>query len=137
MRAFATITVWEQRVQLCTDLIRMPVEDASVEWDEHLSPSLTYCKGHCSYLKMRIRIPAEYGLTSSLALTLGIVWPRIAPSANIMRAPGSRHTKRPVTFAIAQRDARWLSLDPSKKCPTRCSRVSFKSKGKALCGLFG
>jgi hypothetical protein len=33
--------VWELRVQLCADLTRMPVEDASVEWDEHLSPSLT------------------------------------------------------------------------------------------------
>src|ERR1700693_1944887 len=71
---------------------------------------------------MRIRIPAEYGSTSSSALTLGIVWPRIAPSATSC-APGSRHTKPPVTFAIAQRDARWLSLDPSRKCPTRCSMV--------------
>jgi hypothetical protein len=32
------------RVQLCTDLTRMPVEDASVEWDEHLSPSLTIAR---------------------------------------------------------------------------------------------
>lgn len=29
---------WEMRVQLCTDLDRMPVEDASVEWPEDLSP---------------------------------------------------------------------------------------------------
>jgi hypothetical protein len=36
--------VWELRVQLCTDLTRMPVEDASVEWDEHLSPSLTIAR---------------------------------------------------------------------------------------------
>src|SRR5215467_7482284 len=32
--------VWELRVQLCTDLTKMPVEDTSVEWDERLSPSL-------------------------------------------------------------------------------------------------
>ena len=32
--------VWELRVQLCTDLEKMPVEDASVEWTEQLSPSL-------------------------------------------------------------------------------------------------
>ena len=32
--------VWELRIQLCTDLQKMPVEDASVEWPEHLSPSL-------------------------------------------------------------------------------------------------
>jgi hypothetical protein len=36
--------VWELRVQLCTDLAKMPVEDASVEWDEHLSPSLTIAR---------------------------------------------------------------------------------------------
>lgn len=29
---------YELRVQLCTDLEKMPVEDASVEWDEKLSP---------------------------------------------------------------------------------------------------
>ena len=36
--------VWELRVQLCTDLAKMPVEDASVEWDEHLSPALTVAR---------------------------------------------------------------------------------------------
>jgi hypothetical protein len=35
------MAVWELRVQLCTDLMKMPVEDASIEWDERLSPSLT------------------------------------------------------------------------------------------------
>lgn len=29
---------WELRVQLCTDLDRMPIEDASVEWDQGESP---------------------------------------------------------------------------------------------------
>ena len=33
--------VWELRVQLCTDLEKMPVEDATVEWDEKLSPYVT------------------------------------------------------------------------------------------------
>ena len=32
--------VWEVRVQLCTDLATMPVEDASVEWPEKESPYL-------------------------------------------------------------------------------------------------
>ncbi len=36
----AATAVWELRVQLCTDLEEMPAEDASVEWAEHLSPSL-------------------------------------------------------------------------------------------------
>lgn len=30
--------VWELRVQLCTDLEAMPIEDASVEWDDTESP---------------------------------------------------------------------------------------------------
>jgi hypothetical protein len=29
---------WELRIQLCTDLDRMPIEDASVEWPQALSP---------------------------------------------------------------------------------------------------
>jgi hypothetical protein len=36
--------VWELRVQLCTDLTKMPVEDASVEWDERLSPPLALAR---------------------------------------------------------------------------------------------
>lgn len=33
--------VWEVRVQLATDLAKMPIEDASVEWPEKLSPYVT------------------------------------------------------------------------------------------------
>jgi hypothetical protein len=36
--------VWELRIQLCSDLAKMPVEDASVAWDERLSPSLTVAR---------------------------------------------------------------------------------------------
>jgi len=36
--------VWELRFQPCTDLTKMPVEDASVEWDERLSPYLTVAR---------------------------------------------------------------------------------------------
>ena len=41
---------WELRVQLCTDLTRMPVEDASVPWPENLSPYRTVA---------HIRVPAQ------------------------------------------------------------------------------
>jgi hypothetical protein len=34
------VAEWEVRVQLCTDLTRMPIEDASVPWPEDLSPYL-------------------------------------------------------------------------------------------------
>ncbi|VVM43722.1 hypothetical protein PS631_00427 [Pseudomonas fluorescens] len=36
--------VWEIRVQLATDLDKMPIEDASVEWPEDLSPYLTVAR---------------------------------------------------------------------------------------------
>ena len=32
---------WELRVQRCTDLQKMPVEDATVQWDEQASPYIT------------------------------------------------------------------------------------------------
>jgi hypothetical protein len=35
---------WEVRVQLCTDIDRMPIEDASVEWPEDLSPYVTVAR---------------------------------------------------------------------------------------------
>lgn len=42
--------IWELRVQLCTDLETMPVEDASVLWDEALSPFRAVA---------RINVPAQ------------------------------------------------------------------------------
>ncbi len=36
--------VWEVRVQLCTDLEKMPVENAATEWPEDLSPYLAVAK---------------------------------------------------------------------------------------------
>ncbi|MDO9405869.1 MAG: catalase family protein [Polaromonas sp.] len=35
---------WELRVQLCTDIEKMPIEDASVEWPEELSPYITVAR---------------------------------------------------------------------------------------------
>ncbi|MDY7540393.1 catalase family protein [Undibacterium sp. 5I1] len=35
---------WELRVQLCTDIEKMPIEDASVAWPEELSPYLTVAR---------------------------------------------------------------------------------------------
>ena len=35
---------WELRVQLCTDLEKMPIEDASVPWPEDLSPFITVAR---------------------------------------------------------------------------------------------
>jgi hypothetical protein len=35
---------WEVRVQLCTDLDTMPIEDASVEWPQDASPYVTVAR---------------------------------------------------------------------------------------------
>jgi hypothetical protein len=35
---------WELRVQLCTDLEKMPIEDSSVRWPEDLSPYVTVAR---------------------------------------------------------------------------------------------
>lgn len=35
---------WEIRVQLCTDLEKMPIEDASIEWPEDASPYVTVAR---------------------------------------------------------------------------------------------
>lgn len=50
--------VWELRVQLCTDLDTMPVEDASVQWDEEASPYRTVG---------RITAPPQMSLGTELA----------------------------------------------------------------------
>jgi hypothetical protein len=45
-------SIWELRVQLCTDLEKMPVEDASALWDEKLSPFRAVA---------RLTVPAQVG----------------------------------------------------------------------------
>ena len=35
---------WDLKVQLCTDLVKMPIEDSTVPWSEKLSPYLTVAK---------------------------------------------------------------------------------------------
>ncbi|MGJ7527049.1 catalase family protein [Variovorax sp. GB1P17] len=76
---------WELRVQLCTDLERMPVEDASVEWPQALSPFVAVA---------RIRIGPQAGWSDDLAREIddGMAfnpWHALAahrPLGNVMRA---------------------------------------------------
>ena len=51
-------SVWELRVQLCTDLETMPVEDSSVVWDEKQSPYVAVG---------RITVPAQAGWERGLS----------------------------------------------------------------------
>ncbi len=46
VRAFfaANTAVWEMRIQLCTDLDTMPIEDASVEWPQDFNPYRTVAR---------------------------------------------------------------------------------------------
>jgi hypothetical protein len=50
---------WELRVQLCTDLQKMPIEDASVEWPQEDSPYIAVA---------RITAPAQAGWTHGLSV---------------------------------------------------------------------
>ncbi len=50
---------WELRVQLCTDLQKMPIEDASVEWPQEDSPFIAVA---------RITAPAQAGWTHGLSV---------------------------------------------------------------------
>ncbi|MFM9923964.1 catalase family protein [Variovorax sp. H27-G14] len=77
--------VWELRVQLCVDLERMPVEDASVEWPQSLSPFIAVA---------RITADAQEAWSDALALEVddGMAfnpWHALAahrPLGNVMRA---------------------------------------------------
>ena len=51
-------SVWELRVQLCTDLEKMPVEDTSVVWDEKESPYVAVA---------RLTVPAQLGWEHGLS----------------------------------------------------------------------
>lgn len=51
-------SVWELRVQLCTDLKKMPVEDSSVVWDEKESPYAAVA---------RLTVPAQLGWEHGLS----------------------------------------------------------------------
>ncbi len=76
---------WELRVQLCTDLETMPVEDASVRWPEDASPWRAVA---------RIRLPRQHGWSEALSREIddGMAfnpWHGIAahrPLGSVMRA---------------------------------------------------
>jgi len=76
---------WELRVQLCVDLERMPVEDASVEWPQDLSPFVAVA---------RLTVGTQAGWSDELAREVdeGMAfnpWHALAahqPLGNVMRA---------------------------------------------------
>ena len=49
---------WELRVQLCTDLEKMPIEDATVVWDETTSPFVTVAT-----LEVPAQVAWEHGIS--------------------------------------------------------------------------
>ena len=81
---------WEVRVQLCVDLEKMPIEDASVAWDEKLSPFVPVAK---------IEMPAQDAWSDRLRQDIDEVmafdpWQCIAahrPLGSIMRARRSAY----------------------------------------------
>jgi hypothetical protein len=86
---------WEVRVQLCTDLDTMPIEDASVEWPQDASPYVTVA---------HLRAPAQkaYGDTLARRIDEGMQfnpWHALAahrPLGSIMRV-------RKAVYAMSKR----------------------------------
>ncbi|KQV36831.1 catalase family protein [Massilia sp. Root335] len=86
---------WEVRVQLCTDLDTMPIEDASVEWPQAASPYVTVA---------RLRAPPQkaYGDTLARRIDEGMQfnpWHALAahrPLGSIMRV-------RKAVYAMSKR----------------------------------
>ena len=76
---------WDVKVQLCTDILKMPVEDASVEWPEEDSPYVTVAK---------IVVPAQNAYSAARRVYVDELlsfspWHSMAahqPLGNVMRA---------------------------------------------------
>lgn len=85
--------VWEVRVQLATDLDKMPIEDASVPWDEELSPFVTVA---------RIEVPRQGSWTEARKLAIdegmsfspwhGLAAHRPLGGVNRVRKPAYEHS---------------------------------------------
>ncbi len=86
-------SVWELRVQLCTDLEKMPVEDSSVVWDEKQSPYVAVA---------RLTVPAQLGWERGLseqqeqAVSFSPWHGLCRPSADRRRQPGPQTDLRDV-----------------------------------------
>ncbi|WP_432169857.1 catalase family protein [Streptomyces sp. 1222.5] len=72
------------QVQLCTDLERMPVEDTTVEWPEHLSPFVTVATLRLP--QQDISGPEQLATMDALSFTPWRATAEHAPLGNIMRA---------------------------------------------------
>ena len=76
--------VWELCVQLCTDIEKMPVEDASKVWDEGVSPYVTVAR-------LRVHPQTAYDHARAVAIDEGLAfspWHGIAahrPLGSVMR----------------------------------------------------
>jgi hypothetical protein len=75
---------FEVRVQLCTDLTQMPVEDTSVEWDQEKSPYLTV--GKLCLPKQDAYSPARQQYVDSLSFSVAHTLADHRPLGSLMRA---------------------------------------------------
>lgn len=75
---------FEVRVQLCTDLVRMPVEDASQEWSEAKSPYLPVARIHLP--RQEAYSEARQAYIDSLSFSIAHSMEAHRPLGSIMRA---------------------------------------------------
>lgn len=95
---------WEFRVQLCTDLEKMPIEDASVEWPQELSPFVTVAR-----IRMEPQVSWDDEIAASLNDGLSFsVWHGIA--AHRPLGSVNRVRRRAYASSAAERS-------PRGRCP--------------------
>ena len=82
---------WELRIQLCTDLETMPIEDASVTWPEEASP-------YIAVARLKVGPQAAWGAENVAAIDEGLAfspWHGLAahrPLGSIMRTRNTTYT---------------------------------------------
>ena len=114
--------VWDVGVQLCTDLEKMPVEDASVKWPEELSPYQVV--GQLTVRPQEAYSPARRVYVDEI-LSFD-PWHALAahrPLGNVMR-PAKRRIRCPRSFAAGS-----MVVRPWNRAGSRPSRLS----GPKLC----
>ena len=112
--------IWELRVQLCTDLEKMPVEDASVLWDEKISPFRAVAR-----LTVPAQVSWEQGTSNAKENgTSFSPWHGISafqPLGGINRARKPVY-EQSVGYRGSHNDARFMSRVPSRTSPLRGRR---------------
>ena len=103
--------IWDVKVQLCVDPEMMPIEDASVEWPEELSPYITVAR--------LVAAPQDANSAArrlyAFPLTLGPHLKRIGRLETSCE-PERKHMPLLLNSGMQQTEVRPANLGPSTNC---------------------